>query len=103
MAELREKRVELILQQLEELPTLPAVALRVLELTGDDRSSAEQIIGLIENDPSLSAVILRLVTKSNNALPESARTVERAVVMLGFNAVRNAVLAASVFRCFPPA
>jgi putative nucleotidyltransferase with HDIG domain len=102
MSDHREKRVELILQQLEELPTLPAVALRVLELTGDDDSSASQIIPLIENDPALSAVILRLALRSDNALPESARTVERAVVMLGFSAVRNAVLAASVFRCFPP-
>ena len=32
----REKRVELILQQLEELPTLPAVAVKVLE-AGFDR------------------------------------------------------------------
>jgi len=36
MADLREKRVDLILQQLEDLPTLPAVALRVLEITGDN-------------------------------------------------------------------
>ena len=32
----REKRVELILQQLEELPTLPAVAVKELEVTGDE-------------------------------------------------------------------
>ena len=37
MSDMREKRVELILQQLEELPTLPAVAVRVLEVTSNDR------------------------------------------------------------------
>ena len=46
MADLREKRVDLILQQLEDLPTLPAVALRVLEITGDNESSAKDVVKL---------------------------------------------------------
>ena len=46
MAEpVREKRVELILQQLEELPTLPAVAVRVLELTGSEDSQLKEVVG----------------------------------------------------------
>ncbi len=35
-----DKRIELILQQMDRLPTLPAVAIRVLEITGNDTSSA---------------------------------------------------------------
>ena len=31
MTDLRDRRVELILQQLQQLPTLPAVAVRVLD------------------------------------------------------------------------
>src|SRR5438270_305139 len=44
----REKRVELILQQLEELPTLPAVAVRVLEVTGKEGSNAEEVVEATE-------------------------------------------------------
>ena len=50
--QLREKRVELILQQLEELPTLPAVA--VQRAGGDGRratSSAQDVVQLIASDP----------------------------------------------------
>jgi len=96
--QLREKRVELILQQLEELPTLPAVAVRVLDATGKENSTAKEVGELIESDPSLSARLLQLVHRADSGVRGEISTVERAVVMLGFEAVRSAVLAISVFQ-----
>jgi len=98
MPDAKEKRVELILQQLEQLPTLPAVALRVLEATGREDSSARQVVDLISSDPSLTAKILRLVHRAGNGVRLEVNTVDRAVVLLGFEAVRYAVLAVSVFQ-----
>ncbi len=98
--QLRDKRVELILQQLEELPTLPAVALRVLEVVGNESSSVAEVVGLISSDPSLTAKILKLVRSASVAAKGEAATIERAVVMLGFQAVRSAALAVSVFQTF---
>src|ERR671912_854831 len=98
--QLREKRVELILQQLEELPTLPAVALRVLEVTGQESSTVEQVVELIESDPALTVRILQLVHRADVGVSGDVNSVERAVVLLGFEAVRSAVLALSVFQVF---
>src|SRR5688572_9070961 len=100
MADLREKRVELILQQLEELPTLPAVALRVLEVTGDDTSSVADIVKVISSDPALTSRILQLTRRADLGLRGDVPSIERAVLMLGFAAVRNAVLAVSVVQTF---
>src|SRR5688572_24284382 len=100
MADLREKRVELILQQLEELPTLPAVALRVLEVTGDDTSSVADIVKVISSDPALTSRILQLTRRADLGLRGEVASIERAVLMLGFAAVRNAVLAVSVVQTF---
>src|SRR5688572_19056800 len=100
MADLREKRVELILQQLEELPTLPAVALRVLEVTGDDTSSVADIVRVISSDPALTSRILQLTRRADLGVRGEVSTVDRAVLMLGFAAVRNAVLAVSVVQTF---
>src|SRR5687768_11971096 len=100
MSDLREKRVELILQQLEELPTLPAVAVRVLEAVGNDASSAADVVRLIESDLSLAARILQLVHRADAGVRGEVNSVERAVVLLGFEAVRSAVLAVSVFQTF---
>jgi signal transduction histidine kinase/HD-like signal output (HDOD) protein len=98
--DLREKRIELILQQLEELPTLPAVATRVLEVTAKEGSSAAEVAGLIGADPSLSARILKLLHRADGGASANITSVERAVVLLGFETVRNAVLALSVFETF---
>src|SRR5918999_2115503 len=98
MSDLREKRVELILQQLEELPTLPAVAVRVLEVTSNDTSSAREVVDLISSDPALTARILQLVHRADAGVRGEVNSVERAVVLLGFEAVRSAVLAVSVLQ-----
>ena len=94
----REKRVELILQQLEELPTLPAVAVKVLEATADSNSSANDVVKLIGSDPVLTSRILQLVHRADLGVRGEVNSVDRAVMLLGFDAVRSAVLAVSVFQ-----
>jgi putative nucleotidyltransferase with HDIG domain len=96
----REKRVELILQQLEELPTLPAVALKVLEVTASEDSSAKEVVHLISSDVALASRILQLVHRADAGVSGEVHSIERAVILLGFDAVRSAVLAVSVFETF---
>ncbi len=94
------KRTELILQQLEQLPTLPVVAMQVLEVTGNDQSSARDVVKLIESDVALTTRILQLVHRPDMGVRGDVNSIERAVVLLGFAAVRSAVLAVSVFETF---
>jgi len=100
MADVKEKRVEMILQQLEDLPTLPAIAVRLLEITADERTSLDQVVSLIGSDPSLTARILQLVHRADVGVHGDVQSIDRAVVLLGFEAVRSAVLAISVFQSF---
>jgi HD-like signal output (HDOD) protein/signal transduction histidine kinase len=103
MPEPRDKRVELILQSLEGLPTLPTVALQLLQATVSRTSTTGEIVRLIESDPALTARIMKLVHRADIGAGTGVSTVERAVVLLGFEAVRNAVLAVSVFELFQSA
>ena len=96
------QRLELILQQLDQLPTLPSVAVRILELTSSERSAAKDVVRLIESDAALTARILRIIHRADGGTRIDIASVERAVVMLGFEAVRNAVLAVSVFEVMGP-
>lgn len=98
MSDQREKRVELILQQLEELPTLPNVAVRILDITGREDSSVSDVVHLLESDQSLTARILQLVHRADLGVRGDVTSVQRAVSLLGFEAVRSAVLAVSVFQ-----
>ncbi len=101
MTGIQQKRVELILQQLEELPTLPAVAARLLQVAGDEDAGVRDLVALLSSDQSLTASILRMASRADLGAPRQVNSVERAVVLLGFEAVRNTVLAVSVFQCFP--
>ncbi|MEZ6192360.1 MAG: HDOD domain-containing protein [Phycisphaerales bacterium] len=96
------RRIELILRQIDSLPTLPAVAARLLSLTSSDDSNARQVIELVSADPSLTTKVLSLCRTADKGLNNDALTVDRAVVLLGFNAIRNAVLSVKVFEMFGP-
>lgn len=99
---LRTRQVELILRQLDSLPTLPTVATRLLGLTSSNQGQAQEIISLIRSDQSLTAKILSMANRADSGIRKEARTVEKVVLMLGFDAIRSAVLSIKVFETFGP-
>jgi signal transduction histidine kinase/HD-like signal output (HDOD) protein len=94
------RRVELILQQLEALPTLSPIAVRLLELTAAEDSQSRDVIRLVSADPSLSAKVLKMCRCHARGRASIVSSVERAVLLLGFEAVRGAVLSVQVFELF---
>jgi putative nucleotidyltransferase with HDIG domain len=96
------RRVELILRQIDALPTLPAVATRLLQLTADEATTARQVVQLIEADPALTAKVLALCKSADKGIRQDVLTIERAVVLLGFATIRNAVLSVQVYELFKP-
>lgn len=93
-------RVELILQQLDGLPTLNAIAVRVIELTTSDTFQAEQVIELIGSDPALASRVMKLCRCIDRTRSKSITSIERAVLHVGFDAVRSAVLSVEIFDFF---
>ena len=94
------RRIELILRQIDTLPTLPAVATKLLSLTADDDSNAREVTQLIQSDPSLTAKVLSLCKTADKGVRHDVLTIDRAVVLLGFTAIRNAVLSVKVLEVF---
>jgi signal transduction histidine kinase len=94
------RRLELILRQIDSLPTIPTVATRLLSLTASDDANARQVTELIAADQVLTAKILALCRAADRGVREEVVTIDKAVVLLGFNAVRNAVLSIKVFETF---
>ncbi len=96
------RRLELILRQIDSLPTLPVVATRLLSLTASDESNARQVTDLIMGDQSLTAKILSLCRQADRGVRTDVMTIDKAVVLLGFTEVRNAVLSIKIFETFDP-
>ncbi|MBL0920664.1 MAG: HDOD domain-containing protein, partial [Phycisphaerales bacterium] len=94
----RKSRVELILEQLDALPTLPSVASRLLRLSSAADADFRQIVTMIESDPALTSKLLGLCRRADKRTAEDVATVDRAVVLLGFEAVRAAALSVNVYE-----
>lgn len=100
---LRTRKVEIVLKQLDGLPTLPAVAMRLLNLTGSNDSKISEVVEVLQADPALTTKILSLVQSSAAGVRAPITQVRQAVVMLGFETIRNLVLSVKVFEVFQQA
>lgn len=94
------RRIELILRQLDALPTLPSIAARLLQLTADDSADTHEIVELVASDPALTAKVLSLCRAADKGVRSDVVTVERAVVLLGFSVIRNTVLSLKVLELY---
>jgi two-component system, cell cycle response regulator len=79
-----------------KLPSLPAVALEVVELTRDPNVSILRIAATIQNDPALTAKVLKTINSAYYALSQPCPSIARACSMLGLNAVKAIVLGFSL-------
>lgn len=91
-------QAELVLRNLESLPTLSPVAARLLRLSSAADADFEQIIGLLEADPALSARLLSLCRRAGTGAGHNVTTVRRAVVLLGLEAVQATVLSVQIYE-----
>jgi putative nucleotidyltransferase with HDIG domain len=89
-----------LLERLNDIPTLPIVAIRVNELINDPMSSGKQIAEVLKKDQVLTAKILKLANSSYYAIPGGVRDVQRALAFLGFNTIAQLILGLSIFSIF---
>lgn len=75
-----------------QLPTLPAVAMKVVELTGGENVSMKALAETIQNDQALAAKVLRTVNSSLYGLRTKCSSINQAIVMLGLSAVKTLAL-----------
>lgn len=92
------RRVDLILEQIETLPTLSTVAVRLLQATADDEADVGEIVHLVSADIALTTKLLQLCRSVHRGRARAVSTVHRAVVLLGLDAVRSAVLSLQVYE-----
>lgn len=78
------------------LPSLPAVALRVIEQTSDINIKLPELAATIQNDQGLAAKVLRTVNSSFYGLRTRCSTINKALVMLGLGPVKALALGFSL-------
>jgi HD-like signal output (HDOD) protein len=87
-------------RNVEEISTLPHVALRIVEVANNENSGAADLKAVLESDPPLSARVLRCVNSAAYALRTRATNLQHAIAYLGCKQVRNLAITASVSDLF---
>ncbi len=87
-------------QQISHIATLPEVTLRIIELVEDPKSTAQDLHNVISHDPALCSRLLKVVNSAFYGLPGQIGSINRAIVLLGLNAVKNIAIAASLAKLF---
>jgi len=93
-------QLERIVERVQKLPTLPAVANRITNLLNDPTCTATKISEVITTDQSLTARILRLVNSAFYSLCAEVGNVRHAVALLGFRTISQMVISIAVFDVF---
>ncbi|MFM9995169.1 MAG: HDOD domain-containing protein [Phycisphaerales bacterium] len=96
----REQVVSEAIREISHIATLPEITLRIVELVESPKSTAQDLHKVIANDPALCSRILKVVNSSFYGLPGQIGSINRAIVMLGLNAVKNIAIAASLAKLF---
>ncbi len=88
------------IESITDLPTLPMIVGRITQKIANPSTNAADIGKLIEQDQALTSKVLRLVNSAYYGFPKQIKSIQHAVVILGFNKVKTIIITASVFGAF---
>ena len=91
-------KLEIELDKIEDLPTLPTVYAEVETLCKDPNVDADKLAKVIETDPSITMKLLKLSNSAFFGFKREIRAIKDAVALLGNETVQQAVLSISVFE-----
>lgn len=88
------------LDRIDSLPTLPSIALEVNRMLLNYNTSIKELTKIIEKDQAIASRILKLSNSAFYGLRRRVNNIPHAVVLLGFNTLRNAIISVSVMKTF---
>lgn len=94
------QRIIDILEHLENLPTLPVIVQQIQRMLSNPRSNLAQVAAIITKDQAISTRVIRLVNSAFYGFPNKIGSIQRAIVVLGLNTVKNIVVGVSVVKIF---
>ncbi len=89
-----------IMAKVDNLAVLPHVVFRVLEVTGDCDSPANEMEKAIIIDPGFSTKLLTLANSAYFGLPKRVTSIKEAIMFLGYKSVRNLAMTIGAFDMF---
>ncbi len=100
MPAVKQDFLDRIIEQVEHLPTIPQVVMRVLAMTDSPNMSATELSKAL--DQSLASKVLKMANSAyyGGRLYRSVNSISHAIVIVGFDAVKEIILTTSFFHTF---
>src|SRR5512137_2224694 len=87
-------------RKIGNLPTLPGVAVKILQAMQRESPSIKEISDIISTDAPLSAKVLQVVNSPFYGLTNKISSVSHAMTYLGLNTVKNLAFSFSLMHHF---
>ncbi len=88
------------LQRVTAIATLPAIAVRIMEVAEDPLATADDMDELLSSDPALASRVMKVVNSAFYGRAGRVATTSVAIQLLGVTAIRNIAVASSLTRMF---
>lgn len=93
-------RPETVVKRLEALASLPDIVTKINDVADDPNSTTQDMQNLIQQDPALTARLLKIANSAFYGFPAQVDTINRAVMVVGTNGIRDLVWATSAMGTF---
>jgi putative nucleotidyltransferase with HDIG domain len=98
-----EERIVITLSRIDQdLPTIPIILSRLMHLSTSEDTSINEIVEVIKHDQALTTRILRVANSAYYSPREKVTTIDRALVILGFDRILALALSVSLINHFSP-
>ncbi len=87
--------------KIESFPALPAIVTKIMAVTANPDCCANDLMRIILPDQAMCATILKVANSAFFGIPREVSTLERAVVVLGYEEIKNIVIGKAIFTSFP--
>lgn len=96
------QELETLIMNASDLPTIPVVATKVMQLVGSETTTSEELAKIVASDPAITARVLKISNSSFYGCQRQIQTLSHAIMILGFSTLKSLVVAASVKQVYKP-
>lgn len=90
--------IEKVINSTASLPSLPAVASEIVQLSRDPNMSMSRIANMLAMDPAMASKVLRLVNSAMYVKPRQVENLHQAIVLMGMNQTMTMALSFSLLK-----
>lgn len=95
-----EELVKRLFARISEVSTLPAVAMRIIQVANDSSTGSADLLEAVQYDAAMAARIMRTVNSSYYSMQNKVGDLKLAITLLGFKEIRNLAMTAYVAQLF---